>query len=442
VLARELDLKRQGAERGAKNLPNSAETTLDNVEQSIIQRVVSEWTYQGDELVNNLRAYNQRLVGYSIHAEHAKLALAAKNAITRLQNASVKEEGYLGPLRDGYLEARKEFEDFRQRNGLTRPARDPAGRWTTIGFLFVLISIESALNGFFFQKGSPLGIIGGISTAVGISITNIVFAFWLGLGPARFVNHRNILVRALAFLVVLVGACLLVALYAFAAHFRDAVELLKDDGSAALKAAIDHLKRAPVEVSDLNSAYIFGLNILFGVGAFWKGYKFDDPYPRYGSTYRRREKAREEYSEEHRLHFGDLEKEKENVVELLRDGIENLPRFPQLAGQILVERGALLQRFEAYELVVTVAVNHLLQIYRDENKDRRTTSPPAHFSETWSLPQSFLKSDKVQPYLGNPEEVPQNEIGKIIDEFGKDRDAVLEEYTKLMNKYPHPTDMR
>jgi hypothetical protein len=107
ALARELELKKSGLERGKKNLPTSDETELDGVEQTITQRIVSEWTYQGDELINNLRAYNVRLVGYSIHTEQAQLGLAAKNAVTRLQNASVQADAYLGPMKNEYLEARK-----------------------------------------------------------------------------------------------------------------------------------------------------------------------------------------------------------------------------------------------------------------------------------------------------------------------------------------------
>jgi hypothetical protein len=44
ALAQELELKRNGIERGNKNLPASDETELDSIEQSITQRIVSEWT--------------------------------------------------------------------------------------------------------------------------------------------------------------------------------------------------------------------------------------------------------------------------------------------------------------------------------------------------------------------------------------------------------------
>jgi hypothetical protein len=57
--------------------------------------------------------------------------------------------------------------------------------------MFVLVAIESVLNGVFFAKGSPGGLIGGIGTAIGISIANVSFAFLLGFFPARWINRRN-----------------------------------------------------------------------------------------------------------------------------------------------------------------------------------------------------------------------------------------------------------
>src|SRR5262249_44416565 len=151
---------------------------------------------------------------------------------------------------------------------------------------------------------------------------------------------------------------------------------------------------------DPYSVYLFGLGILFGIGAFWKGYRSDDPYPWYGAAYRRREEARENYSNEHRLLFDDLEREKEQTVAALRDGIENIPKFPQLAANVIIQRGARIQKFAAYETSVELAVNQLLQIYRDENRSNRSAPPPDHFSEKWSLPYSFLKNTEAGPVSG------------------------------------------
>src|SRR5689334_5781875 len=68
-IARELALEKRGMERGQQNLPAPTSVAHDAVEQEITQRIESEWAWQGGELINNLRAYAQRLVGYSIQSE-------------------------------------------------------------------------------------------------------------------------------------------------------------------------------------------------------------------------------------------------------------------------------------------------------------------------------------------------------------------------------------
>ena len=439
-LARQLGLKENGVQRGTKELPGSAERIFDALEQSIVQRVVSEWTWQGDELINNLRAYAARLIGYSVTSEQAQLGLAAKNALTRLQSASIQADAQLGPLKEHYLGARKELHDFRARHRLDRPARNPARRWTTFGLLFVLIAIESVLNGFFFAKGAVFGLIGGIGTAIGISATNVVFAFLLGLWPARLINRRNVLIRVFSFLVTLAGLAALIALHAFAAHFRDATALVGED--RALRKAIEGLLEAPWVLADLNSFYLLGLGLIFGLAAFWKGCTFDDPYPGYGAVFRRAEHAREAYSDEHHLLFEDLEAEKEDTVRRLKEGIARIPHFPQHAAEIRAQRAALVERFRAYEASVELAANHLLQIYRDANKSCRTTPPPAHFGDAWKLPHSFLNSHEVIALTAGAATTSPEEIAAIVAELDQYRDALLAEYMMLITKHPHPTDMQ
>ena len=158
---------------------------MDAVEQSIIQKIHSEWTWQGDALIRILRAYADRLVGFSVSAAAAELRLSIRNACARFLNASVQAEGELGPLRESFVAARNELHQFQVKNLIERPAHDPDGRWTTLGLVTVLIGIESVLNGTFFAKGSQFGLAGGIGTAIGISVVNVMFAYLLGLGPAR-----------------------------------------------------------------------------------------------------------------------------------------------------------------------------------------------------------------------------------------------------------------
>ncbi len=439
-LATELRLDVKAAERGRRNLPETSEDVFDSVEQEIIQRIESEWTWQGDELINNLRGYASRLIGYSILAEFEKLRLAASDALATLRTASLRARAELGPLQNSYIAHRNELENFRKLHQLIRLARNPPHKWTTFGLMSVLIIVESGLNGAFFAKGNEFGLLGGVITAIAISFLNVVLAFGVGFGPARLVNRRNFLYRSLGFVSTIIGIAILVGLHVFAVHFRDANAVVIGEDQAFVL-AVQSLLNDPWKVSSLSSLYLFGLGLVFAVFAFRKGYTFDDPYPGYGPVERRSSAAEKAYSDEHALLFDDLQVIKEDTVRLLQDGIQRIPLFPQQATNIRNERAAMVQQFRAYEAAVETAANQLLKSYRDANRNWRTSAPPPHFNSNWRLTRSFLESPDTKVLLTtDPTSEPVN-VEKCLSELRRLSDQVLAEYEKMVISYPHATQM-
>ena len=120
VIARQLDLDRLAIERGSGNRPSSERSSLDSVEQQIVQKIESEWSWQGGEFINNLRAYTQRLVGYSIQSEFANLEIGAKDTLAQLRAADHRAEAELGPLREQYVGYRDVLQAFRLKHRLKR----------------------------------------------------------------------------------------------------------------------------------------------------------------------------------------------------------------------------------------------------------------------------------------------------------------------------------
>jgi hypothetical protein len=432
-----LDLRAE--ERGAKDLPSAETEVLDAVEQKIVQTIESEWAWHGEELLNNLRAYAARLIAVSVQTEFARLELKARDALTQLREANHRALADLGPLREAYISARDELTEFRRRHKLNRGAHNPAHRWTSFGLLVVLIVFEAGLNAIFFAKGSEFGFIGGVGTAIGISICNVLFAFLVGLGPARLINHRNYLIKALGTISTSIGLVCLISLHAFAAHFRDATVAV--GGEDAFRVARETLIHAPWALADLSSFYLFGLGLLFGVTALWKGYVFDDRYPRYGAHYRRAERARSEYSDEHESLFDELQEIKEETVRSLDEGIKRIPHFPSQAASIRAERDALMQRFRAYETTVETATNELLARYRDKNKSSRKSKAPEHFNRPWKPPHSFLSDTNVLVAVAEPP-TPPLDANAALNELRKMSHDILAEYDELLMKYPHPSEMQ
>ena len=226
-----------------RELPAADTQSLDSIEQQITQALESEWSWNGADLINNLRAYAARLIAVSVQTEFATLDLLAQNALTKLGNAHHRAEAELGPLSEAYISSRQELDEFRRRHRLKRSARNPSRRWTTAGLLVVIIGIESTLNGIFFAKGAQFGLLGGIGTAIGISFANVVVSFAIGLFPMRWINHRNYILKLLGLLLTILGFCAIVGVHGFAAHFRDATALVGEDH--ALAAAIKSLHDTP-----------------------------------------------------------------------------------------------------------------------------------------------------------------------------------------------------
>lgn len=439
ALAKDLDLHAEGTRRGGQNKPSQSNQQLDAVEQQIVQRVSSEWTWQGNELINQLRAYLERLLQCSISVLATNLRGEANNAKTQLQTADVMAASELGPLREKFISARQDLAAFRSKHSLERAVINPARRWTAFGLLIFLIAVESGLNGIFFAEGATFGLIGGVGTAISISVANVVAAFLIGLGPARFINYRNFLVRVFAAMFTLIGIGALVLLHAFAAKFRDATAAVGEE--RAFEVAVQRMLETPWAVDDISSIYLFGLGVLFAIGAFWKGYRFDDPYPFYGATYRRMEHARDEYSDEHQELFGELEEVKERAIQNLKDGIQRIPLLQGTEAQILTQREAVVAKFRAYEDGVETATNQLLQVYRDANEAARKEPIPGHFNDRWNLPQRFCDSAEVEKLCARPNDPSPIDPDELKEELERYTDEVLSTYSTLLTKHPISSDL-
>ncbi|MCB1385338.1 MAG: hypothetical protein KDJ29_19970 [Hyphomicrobiales bacterium] len=435
-LARSLNIDAESQVNGSNELPETGASELDSKEKEIVQYLLSEYHWQADEFYSQLRAYSNRLTQFSIRAEFQRLRILAQDTLARLRAASSQAEADLGPKFELFRERRQELDDFRKKHRLARPARDASGMVFTVGLLVFLAAIESALNGVFFSQGSDLGLLGGIGTAIGISLVNVTAAFLAGLGPARWLFHRNWLLKLVALILLLAYVAATFGLQAFAAHFRDASAQL--EGSEAFRTAVASLWSNPFRLQDINSYYLVGLGLVFSLFAFLKGLFGDDPYPGYGATSRRYIASRDDYSNEHDALFNSLEDAKDTCIEELDSGVAKLPKYPQAAAEIHVQRTAIAGKFKAYETGLEEAVNQLLSRYRQRNKAHRNTAPPGYFGEKWTLPQRVSESAEAKALQATAPE-PDLNIDAMLGELNELAGKVLDTYSGLVERYPHPT---
>lgn len=426
-------LVERGEADGRSSLPPPEAAAPSATEREIESDIRAERERLVNALTSHLRAQNDGLAALDTAMDVAKLRNDAEHAISRLEQSHVDWKAEILRLLREARDARKEYDDFRIAHGLPRPARDPGNRFLTLALLALAIAVESGLNGVFFAEGSDLGLAGGVTLALGISVVNVlVFGFVLGLFPARWTHHRSLLVRVPGWFVLLAGVALLLVFDAGVAHFRDAYERFGE--SVDLIQVWAHLRDQPFGLVRIQSWLLFFLGLFFAGLGFWKGYGFDDPYPGYGRVARRWQEAEHAYLDTRQERLEQASAIRDEAKGALDRAIEQLRGAALQREQTLGARARIVQEFRAHEEHLEEAANALLAAYRDANRRVRTSPAPAHFDSAFAFDDRALERPTIQallavrPLRADPE--------ALLAELDRLRGRVLAAYREIYDEAP------
>ena len=409
-IAASLRLEREGSKRGEKNQPVSDEVKLDMIEQEVVDHV-AEFRHMG---INNFQEHSQvysdriaRAAGISTNIQ-----TAVGDAETNFMAEINTWNGILANERSDRQLVGEEFEDFRNENRLRRTAHEGGGllQWFVVSL--IILVVESVLNGVFFANAHTLGLLGGVSTAIVISISNIIVAAIVAWTSRNF-NHRRFgrkLIGALAFLC---GVAFVPVFNLFVAHFRNAAEAGKPWGEAAGH-AIQRIQLNPLGLESID-AWILGMvGILAAIVAGWKTYYSGDPYPGYGRVWRKMRNARDAYAQRNEDAISTVIEKRDEAVDALQLASENAKAQIAEAVSASNEMVSLRGQLRSFLEQCNQKVNLLLTIYRNANQEKRTTPTPVHF------PEDFY----FEPYKTEQPQVSQNpadataiqQLDKVITE--------------------------
>ncbi|MDW8124493.1 MAG: hypothetical protein RMJ04_06930 [Geminicoccaceae bacterium] len=377
-------LVERGEADGRSNLPSSDAGAPSSTELEIVNDIRALRERHLNDLASHLRARNDALAQLNTAMDIAQLRNDTEHAISRLGEGDVAWKSEIARLLREAREAKKDYDAFRIEHGLNRAARDPANRFLALSLLCLFVVVESMLNGVFFAEGSEFGLIGGTTLAFGISLVNVcVFGFCLGIGPARWQHHRSSVLRVVARALLAAGLALVVFANAFVAHYRD---MFEHAGEAVLLSEVwARLRDDPFGLARLQSWLLFFLGLLFAGLGFWKGYRFDDPYPGYGRVARRWQQAEQRYLESRHRRLEEASRVRDDAKHAIDRAIERLRGAALQREQILGARARWVQEFEAHERHLEEVANALLAAYRDANRRVRTTPPPPYFDALFFL---------------------------------------------------------
>lgn len=432
-LAASWALRARGTEDGRSNLPPPGAAVRAAAEEKIITHIAAERERCAADVAAHLKAQNDALAQLETAMDIAGLRNSADEAISSLEKTTREWEGDIPRLLRAAREARAEYEAFRTRHRLARPARQPGHRGLALSLLAFFVTVESLLNGLFFAEGSEAGLLGGVAIALSVSVVNVVLlGAVLGFFPARWINHRNFGLKALGVLLVTCGIVAIVVVNGFVAHYRDAYERLGD--AVVLREVWSHLVAAPADLARLQSWLLFLLGLGFAGLGFAKGYRLDDPYPGYGLVDRRRDEAETIYLRHRQQRIDDATETRDRALEAIDGGIQRLRGAAAQRDQLLSARAQLVAKLQSHEAHLAQAANALLAVYREANRAARTTPAPAHFDSVFAFPDRLLERPSLKALLAVS--APKHDAQALLEELDRLRGGVLDVYRRVLGGAP------
>jgi len=380
-IARDLNLKKLGEDRGKGNLPEAESETFDHAELLAISRV-DELRRRGlENFETNRRVYSERLN----RAVSARMMVEteANDAKARFVEEVTKWKSMMVTPRESVQEAFKWRKVFRERNRLERPAKASVASWPSIiGFALLMIVLESIGNAYLFAQKNMLGLLGGVIVAFLVSLANVALSFLLGRGSryAHCRGFRNTLKKLFGLSLWPLWLAFAFIYNLFVAHFRDAVERGGEWRQAGVE-AVETMMSAPLFLESFESYLLLLLGMLISIVTFLKGYHSSDPYPHYSAVNQGVIDAREEYIEYLSDSIDKLAERRDEAVETLRMANDEVHRHINDSVDALFGQKALHSNLTPFLEQCDIAVNYLLAVYRDANKAARGSDPPAGFKE-------------------------------------------------------------
>lgn len=382
TISSSLKLEEQGAVRGRQNQPPTEATGFDHIETAVIEKI-EELRRKGlENYENNRRVYNERLARAGQASKEVDIAAgAARNdfgalvQVWRSRIVAVRER-----LNESYNWRNR----YRQIHRLERPAHEFSGWANVIALALILIVLEAGMNSYLFSKGNEFGLLGGLLVAVIVSLVNVAGSILLGY-LARYMRHRNPLLKlcGLAALVIWLGFA--TALNLAVAHFRDGLESGLE-WAAAAQQAVPALLAQPLALGSIESWLLVALGALISTIAFRKGWHTDDPYPGYGPVERSLEQARLRYEEELHNALDELQKRRDDAIDELQDANEQVRDGITEAVDSLFGQSSLGAHLRSFLEQCDLKTAYLLAVYRDANLAQRTTPAPISFSTGYTFP--------------------------------------------------------
>lgn len=383
-LADDLKLVERGRERGSQNRPSTESQTLDDVEHQIVERIEAHKQDAHTLYLDHLHTYDERVTALSFEERFAIIQQAAPEAVGDFRAEATVGRDELFALRRRLNESELERESFRARHRIERPARlaSPGKIILKVGILAILFIVEVMINGSFLAQANIGGLLGGAVQAVSFAALNIIASFLWGMVLIRLIHRRNYFLKLVGLLSFVAYVGFAVGLNLTLAHLREIPPRI--DGEVGQE-VLHRLLTAPYTLTDVNTWVFFGVGFIFSLIAMADGLMFFDPYIGYAGLERRWLDATKQFAQARSDLIERLRDIREDATEAMNGAMRDLSVRRSEYDSLLQGRGRLSQRFSQHQNQIEQTCRALLEIYREANRQARSTPAPGYFSKVYAM---------------------------------------------------------
>lgn len=416
----QLKLKEEAIERGNKNLPLASTKALDDMEERIVAYVDDQMKDVSESYYDNNRSFEDRVNRLKSRGNVGKLEEIAESTESDFKKQTHQSKFEIYTSRSELKSMERYVNKFKENNNLDRPAIYPKNLALHYAIIFFLVVIETYMNGYFFAKGHELGMVGGIFTAFVPSILNMIGAFFVGHYTFRLFPNVSSTKKLLGIIFCILLTTLILYINLGVAHLRSAMIIGAEHPE---QIALKNLFFAPLSLVDIESWLLFAMGCFCSLIASIKFWSADDRYYDFGRIARTHKERIEEYV--------NITSHLMDTLESIRDSrLRELDEEYSLISSRYDEANSIFDNQKRWKILFGEYLSHLenvgrilLSYYRNHNIAVRTTKPPKHFLEEWTLVKTS------QPETGI-------DFKQIIKDFKEDTDRAQQVYaasTKRIN---------